>query len=465
MYKKTASVLAIVAMLTLPSASAAQASDITSSIASLIEQIQKLKSALTASAAGALDDDYGTGETGYCPNLTRTLQRGSTDARTGGQVTELQLFLANYYDLDENASVSGHFGAVTARNVIRFQKEMGLPALGIAGGLTRAAIARACGGLPSTTTPIPSTPTYPQTTPRQSASIDASSLSVRSDKDRVLVSITGTATGVDGVDVVLRGYIGGYSPVVNGRWIVKLQDALPTGTYEVQVSSHTGLVLTSGTLSVSANTSTYIPPTTPTMTLQASRNSILHGQEMTLTWSSNNANKCLIQNSSQYNSGEEWTGTSGTRTYTPSETTSYRVACVNDPGTGKDGPMAEKSVSVYVSYPQLSVSGSVQVDQTKLYAPPNSGFAISGTATPSSGMFTVALVDIKYSGDTSWSSVGNLIIDGSGFRAVSNSAHISSSGSWSASFGGLPEGYYHLFIYDASNNLVGTGFWTATWKG
>lgn len=349
MYKKTASVLAIVAMLTLPSASAAQASDITSSIASLIEQIQKLKSALTASAAGALDDDYGTGETGYCPNLTRTLQRGSTDARTGGQVTELQLFLANYYDLDENASVSGHFGAVTARNVIRFQKEMGLPALGIAGGLTRAAIARACGGLPSTTTPILSTPTYPQTAPRQSASIDASSLSVRSDKDRVLVSITGTAIGVDGVDVGLRGYIGGYSPVVNGRWTVKLQDALPTGSYVIQVTARNGSVLTNGTLSVSANTSTNVQPLqSPVITFTSSSMDIHAGESITLSWNAIYANRCVLKFGSTEIGGMPAVGS---QAVSPTQTTSYLLWCVNEPGNGKDGPAASKTVNVNVRPP------------------------------------------------------------------------------------------------------------------
>src|SRR3989344_3115482 len=81
--------------------------DLRTQIQELLDQVTALKASLTAAAAVGLPDDYGTDEPeGYCPTLTRTLQRGATDARTGGQVTELQLFLASYYDLDETTSVS-----------------------------------------------------------------------------------------------------------------------------------------------------------------------------------------------------------------------------------------------------------------------------------------------------------------------------------------------------------------------
>jgi hypothetical protein len=38
----------------------------------------------------------------------------------------------------------------------------------------------------------------------------------------------------------------------------------------------------------------------------------------------------------------------GGRAFYPYEKTSYRLVCTNDPGTGKDGPAAEASVTVYV---------------------------------------------------------------------------------------------------------------------
>lgn len=83
---------------------------------------------------------------GYCPNLYSDLQRGDRDSNTGGQVTELQKFLTDYYDLNYEDYVTGYFGRLTQQNVIRFQTEQGLPAFGYAGPRTRAAIARVCGG-------------------------------------------------------------------------------------------------------------------------------------------------------------------------------------------------------------------------------------------------------------------------------------------------------------------------------
>lgn len=85
-----------------------------------------------------------------CPALTYDLRLGSRDATTGGQVTELQKFLSDYYGLNRADYVSGYFGPLTLKNVIRFQIEQGVvPAVGYVGPLTRAAIARSCGGTPA----------------------------------------------------------------------------------------------------------------------------------------------------------------------------------------------------------------------------------------------------------------------------------------------------------------------------
>src|SRR5258708_1786121 len=83
---------------------------------------------------------------GYCPHLTGDLERGMSDSTTGGQVTELQTFLTDYYDLNPGDYVTGYFGRLTENNVKRFQREQSLPAYGYVGPRTRAAIARVCGG-------------------------------------------------------------------------------------------------------------------------------------------------------------------------------------------------------------------------------------------------------------------------------------------------------------------------------
>jgi len=89
----------------------------------------------------------------YCPKLVQTLTQGMRDSQTvpTGQVTELQMFLTDYYDLNPDDYVTGFFGRLTHTNVVRFQREQGLPSFGIVGTLTRAAIARVCGGTSTNT--------------------------------------------------------------------------------------------------------------------------------------------------------------------------------------------------------------------------------------------------------------------------------------------------------------------------
>ena len=83
----------------------------------------------------------------YCPQLSQTMVRGARDRTTipPGQVTELQKFISDYYDVDPDDIVTGYFGSLTHGHVVRFQREQNLPSFGIVGPLTRAAIARVSG--------------------------------------------------------------------------------------------------------------------------------------------------------------------------------------------------------------------------------------------------------------------------------------------------------------------------------
>jgi len=80
-----------------------------------------------------------------CPQLSYNLYRGLSDYRTGGQVSQLQQFLAGqgYYQ-----PVTGYFGSITYSNMVRFQQQYAIyPVTGGVGPLTRAAIQRVCGGI------------------------------------------------------------------------------------------------------------------------------------------------------------------------------------------------------------------------------------------------------------------------------------------------------------------------------
>lgn len=82
-------------------------------------------------------------DTPSCPTLTKTLQRGDSDATTGGEVSKLQQFLTDYFQLD-GSLVVGVFGPLTESYVKQFQIENNISPVGWVGPQTRAAIAHMC---------------------------------------------------------------------------------------------------------------------------------------------------------------------------------------------------------------------------------------------------------------------------------------------------------------------------------
>ncbi len=113
-----------------------------------------------APAFAQTPDDYGIAAVGtYCPTLSITMQRGARDISTNNQVSELQKFLADYYDIDPDEIVTGFFGRITQGYVQQFQREQGLPTFGIAGSMTRGVIARVCTQVSTVTSQINNTPT------------------------------------------------------------------------------------------------------------------------------------------------------------------------------------------------------------------------------------------------------------------------------------------------------------------
>ncbi len=115
---------------------------------------------LFTTSAFAQTFDSGAAVTPICPKLTLDLKRGDSDATHAGQVTELQTFLADYYDLSPAEYVTGFFGRMTEQNVRRFQGAQSLPSVGRVGPLTRAAIARVCSQTVAYTPPTQSSPVY-----------------------------------------------------------------------------------------------------------------------------------------------------------------------------------------------------------------------------------------------------------------------------------------------------------------
>ena len=87
-------------------------------------------------------------------------------------------------------------------------------------------------------------------------------------------------------------------------------------------------------------------PATPTVSLTASPQTVQPKGTTALTWASENAQRCVLQTSV---GGEDIVSTSGNKNVNPLQTTTYTLWCANDPGTGKDGPSASASVTVFTA--------------------------------------------------------------------------------------------------------------------
>ena len=95
-----------------------------------------------------------------------------------------------------------------------------------------------------------------------------------------------------------------------------------------------------------ADTSVSLP--TPTISFQASQAVIKSGvPNSTLSWSTSNANRCVMQN--DITRTEEAINVNGSKVVSPAQTTAYTLMCTNDPGNGKVGPSSQKTVLVSVS--------------------------------------------------------------------------------------------------------------------
>lgn len=88
-------------------------------------------------------------------------------------------------------------------------------------------------------------------------------------------------------------------------------------------------------------------PAVPTVVLAASPQVVQPKGKTTLTWSTKDAQRCVLKTSL----GGSYTATAsttGTMDFYPPETTTYTLWCANDPGTGKDGPSSSTSTTVWV---------------------------------------------------------------------------------------------------------------------
>lgn len=92
------------------------------------------------------NSNYDWYATSNCPKISTTFSRGASDTDTGGQVSNLQQFLATHYVVDPLTLVSGRFGPATQHYIIQFQRDNGIPPSGAVDLATLSAIFNTCGG-------------------------------------------------------------------------------------------------------------------------------------------------------------------------------------------------------------------------------------------------------------------------------------------------------------------------------
>jgi len=301
-----------------------------------------------------------------CINLSFNLYAEQTDKNTNGEVTKLQQFLAQDSSIYPGGLVTGYFGPMTESAVQRWQARNGIVSsgspdttgYGYVGPKTRAAMS--CGG--SINSAIPNV--TPQVIPKSSILT----------ADQIKVSSPGNTTVSVGAAVKITYIVGsnivsgnpaiiersivnantdamdsGYVPVTQSSGTYSF-DWVPNqpGTYQAELKinlNNTQYTARSGVITVLGTPISSTNLLTPVVNVSASPSSVKVGQSSLLSWSSTNANRCVLK----YGSSEENISVKGTKTITPSQTTTYLVWCVNDPGTGKDGPAASDNATVSVS--------------------------------------------------------------------------------------------------------------------
>ncbi|MCX6715499.1 MAG: hypothetical protein NT077_00595, partial [Candidatus Taylorbacteria bacterium] len=202
---------------------------------------------------------------------------------------------------------------------------------------------------------------------------------------------------------VTNGPLTEFLPTNNTNMDAPLQIGVPyrLGTGGPIVTLN-GIANNRATITVSSGS---ITPPNPTQTpvisnFSSSPTLISSGQSSLLSWKVTNATRCIIQSGSS----EESVSVSGSKTVTPTQTTSYKLWCVNDPGTGKDGPSADRTISVSV----VSATPSAPIDKDSLISTPGTPVTLTGYAHNITQPFGIS---ISQNGEKIWGS-GNITLNG-----------------------------------------------------
>lgn len=294
--------------------------------------------------AQTVTDTLDAGSTSSCVVVTYNMSLGSKDAKTNGQVSDLQGFLQDQGYL--SAEPTGYFGAQTKRAVQSFQSANRITPNGVVGPYTRKKVKDVSCGTSDTTVATPSN--------TNSAGVSSSDVPVITtvSKSTAAVGKTVAFYGSNlGSDTYISwGGVNGFTFFPTKTTGSSLEFTIPDvnpGTYDVSVNrkADTPVYTRQNTTRITVATRDLDPSTfsdTSTSGLSAessdvagrvkvklaqSRESNSAGEPFTVTWSSENATFCMYETSSTNINGGAWQtearDLSGSRTY------SYALAAVH----------------------------------------------------------------------------------------------------------------------------------------
>lgn len=289
-------------------------------------------------AMAQMADDYGTAtnsRAGYCPNLSITMQRGSTDATTQGQASQLQRFLIERGYLDIEAP-TGRVAGLTVQAIKDFQIDNNLPSYGIAGSLTRAVIARVCSGNVTTST---TNTTYQSGSSQSGAPVIISTNARAAGNFEMDANGDGTFIGtnlIGGNTFTPRVTMAGVDVPVTSATYDRITIRVPASfvpgfTYMTTITTDRGQsngVPIKILSTLTTTNTTYV--SAPTLNVTLSPSYIQRGAATYLSWNAANATSCSGRNITS--GASETLTTWGTKTLYPVQTTTYRVECMNTQG-------------------------------------------------------------------------------------------------------------------------------------
>jgi len=365
------------------------------------------------------------------------MQRGARDVSYSGQVSELQKFLSDYYDIDPEEIVTGFFGRITQGYVQQFQREQGLPTFGIAGSMTRAAIAKICTNTaftPQTSNPSSTTNTSPQTGTTNVANSSTAGQSVAI-TSVMFPNVYGTYTNLPGgtyITLLRLNNQGNYEEVGqsyiapnggSGAVTVKASDAASSGLYIFRARKTDDIYWRVDSALFYINKPVVVQPS---CTIGSNKLNPSTNEPFVITWNTTNVTSPVLYEQ-RAGGGHVAVEANGSRTFTEysAGTATFQI------GGGGIGSSYNPICSVSVNVKQVASAGTI--DQNSLKPLPYNP-VITGTAN-------VSAVGISLS-----DSGGKLY--GSGSISVSN-------GMWSHRIGGeWPNSNYTVSLYSYPENVL-----------